>query len=512
MPTEEERAAPTGPPARDPVEPEPAPPPNPPPSRGRALDVLSDDELATRAWAKAAHSGQTPPDDDWTTWVFLGGRGAGKTRAGAEWVWETAQALGPGGRIAIVGATLHDARTVMTEGPSGLLRLPFRAGARYEPSLRRVVFPGGAVGLLFSAGEPERLRGPQFHAAWGDEFCAWDYAEEALAMLRLGVRLGVRPQLVLTSTPKPRASLRRVLAGAGCARTDAATRENARNLAPGFLAAMEGLYGGTRRAAQELEGRVLEAEGALFTLAEIEKARALGAGLGRRAGAGDRRGRSAGGDAVGAAPGCVRDRGGGAARGPGEGAGRLDGAGAVAGGLGRPGAAGGGGARGRAGGGRDQQRRGDGRGGAEGDGDDHAGQTGARLDRQGRAGRARGGPVRAGAGFSCAGAGGAGGGTDGAGRRGRRERQPGPGRCAGLGGDGADAGPRREPGAEHTAVVSRYSGWRTSIGRPRLSSWGRTTEASPTTTQTKRSGSMTARAAASMSAAVRARVRLARVS
>ena len=239
--------------------------------------MLSDDALATRAWAKAAHKGQTPPDDDWTTWVFLGGRGAGKTRAGAEWVWETAQALGPGGRIAIVGATLHDARTVMTEGPSGLLRLPFRAGARYEPSLRRVVFPGGAVGLLFSAGEPERLRGPQFHAAWGDEFCAWDYAEEALAMLRLGVRLGRAPRLVLTSTPRPRASLRRVLAEARCARTDAATRKNARNLAPGFLAAMEGLYGGTRRAAQELEGRVLEAEGALFTLAEIERARALGA-------------------------------------------------------------------------------------------------------------------------------------------------------------------------------------------------------------------------------------------
>ena len=239
--------------------------------------MLSDDEAATRAWLKAAHEGQKAPDDDWTTWVFLGGRGAGKTRAGAEWVWETAQALGPGGRIAIVGATLHDARTVMTEGPSGLLRLPYRSGARYEPSLRRVVFPGGAVGLLFSAGEPERLRGPQFHAAWGDEFCAWDYAEEALAMLRLGVRLGVEPRLVLTSTPKPRASLRRVLAGAGCRRTDAATRENAGNLAPGFLAAMEGLYGGTRRAAQELEGRVLEAEGALFTLADIERARALGA-------------------------------------------------------------------------------------------------------------------------------------------------------------------------------------------------------------------------------------------
>ena len=247
------------------------------------------DALARAAWARAAHDGQRPRTDGWRTWVFLGGRGAGKTRAGAEWVWETAEALGPGGRIALVGATLHDARTVMVEGPSGLLRLPFRTGARFVPSLRRVTFPGGAVGLLYSAGEPERLRGPQFHAAWGDEFCAWDYPDEALAMLRLGLRLSPgaqaasdrvasvsAPKLVLTSTPKPRASLRRVLAEDGCVRTDAPTARNAAHLAPGFVAAMQALYGGTRRAAQELEGRVLEAEGALFTLAEIERARELG--------------------------------------------------------------------------------------------------------------------------------------------------------------------------------------------------------------------------------------------
>ncbi|MDP3802770.1 MAG: terminase family protein [Phenylobacterium sp.] len=244
---------------------------------GALLRALGRDGRAALSWRAASHEGQRPPAGDWTTWVFLGGRGAGKTRAGAEWVWETAQRLGPGGRIALVGPTLHDARTVMVEGPSGLLRLPYRAGARYVPSLRRVTFPGGAVGLLFSAGEPERLRGPQFHAAWGDEFCAWDCPEETLAMLRLGLRLGAAPRLVLTSTPKPRASLRRVLAGDGCARTDAATRENARNLAPGFLAAMEGLYGGTRRAAQELEGRVLDDAGALFTAEMIEGARALGA-------------------------------------------------------------------------------------------------------------------------------------------------------------------------------------------------------------------------------------------
>jgi predicted phage terminase large subunit-like protein len=209
--------------------------------------------------------------------VFLGGRGAGKTRAGAEWVWSVARALGAGGRIALVGPTLHDARSVMVEGPSGVLNLPFRSGAAFEPSLRRVRFPGGAMGLLFSAEEPERLRGPQFHAAWGDEVCAWARGEETLAMLRLGLRLGRRPRLVLTSTPKPGRLMRGVLGEAGCVRTDAPTRANAAHLAPGFVEAMEGLYGGTRRAAQELEGKLLEAEGALFTHADIARARGLGA-------------------------------------------------------------------------------------------------------------------------------------------------------------------------------------------------------------------------------------------
>ena len=250
-----------------------------------ADDPRTADEAGAQAWALAAHEAQKPPvgtEDgaEWTTGVFLGGRGAGKTRAGAEWVWETAGALGGGGRIALVAPTLHDARTVMVEGPSGVLSLPWRAGAAYEPSLRRIVFPGGAQAHLFSAQEPRRLRGPQFHAAWGDEFCAWGRAEETLAMLRLGLRLGQGPRLMLTSTPKPGAALRRVLAEAGVARTHAPTWANADNLAPGFVETMQGLYGGTRREAQELEGLVLEADGALFTTAEIARAKGIFAGCG----------------------------------------------------------------------------------------------------------------------------------------------------------------------------------------------------------------------------------------
>jgi len=273
--------------------------------------------VSAEVWADLAHKGQRPPDGPWRTWVFLGGRGAGKTRAGAEWVSDVAARLGAGGRIALVGATMHDVRAVMVEGPSGLMNLPFRTAPRLESSLRRVVFPGGAVGVMLSAAEPERLRGPQFHAAWGDEFCAWERPEETLAMLRLGVRLGAAslkgatarlaeprclsaedplrhgpeegratspmkgeekwvPRLLLTTTPKPLAVLRRVLAEDGCVRTHAATGANAGNLAEGFLEAMQDLYGGTRRAAQELDGVVLEAEGALFTSVEMARARMLG--------------------------------------------------------------------------------------------------------------------------------------------------------------------------------------------------------------------------------------------
>lgn len=272
--------------------------PHPASLRSATLPVPGREKVARAGWRRASHEGQRPPAGDWRTWVFLGGRGAGKTRAGAEWVSEVAARLGAGGRIALVGATLHDVRAVMVEGPSGLMNLPYRTPPRMESSLRRLVFPGGAVGVMLSAAEPERLRGPQFHAAWGDEFCAWERADEALAMLRLGVRLGVRrplrhgpqegratspkggedwrPKLLLTTTPKPLAVLRRVLAEETCVRSHAPTGANAGNLAEGFLEAMQDLYGGTRRAAQELDGVVLEAEGALFTHVEMARARALG--------------------------------------------------------------------------------------------------------------------------------------------------------------------------------------------------------------------------------------------
>ena len=262
---------------------------------------------------------QQAPQGAWSTWLFLGGRGAGKTLAGAMWLADQAEALGEGGRLALIGPTLHDAREVMIEGASGILGLarwghPRWGGRRpmFEPSRRRLVFPNGAVAQVFSAEDPDSLRGPQFAAAWADEFCAWRRGGETLALLRMGLRLpraaagcanaplapvgGVsadgreadaetdrggiqgRPQLCVTTTPRPTVALRSLRAEPGCVETHAGTRDNADHLAPGFVEGLEALYGGTRRAAQEIDGRVVEVEGGLFTAEMLALAREPSAG------------------------------------------------------------------------------------------------------------------------------------------------------------------------------------------------------------------------------------------
>lgn len=215
---------------------------------------------------------QVPPADDWATWLFLGGRGAGKTFAGAAWVIEQAE---EGGRLALVGPTFHDVREVMIEGPSGLRALsPPDARPRWEASRRRLVWPNGAVAYAFSAEDPDSLRGPQFHAAWADEFCAWPKPAETLAMLRFGLRLGADPRLVVTSTPRPIKALKTLIAEPGVHLTRAGTALNASNLAPAFLRTLETLYGGTRLAAQELDGVIVETDGGLFRAEDLARCRA----------------------------------------------------------------------------------------------------------------------------------------------------------------------------------------------------------------------------------------------
>jgi phage terminase large subunit-like protein len=206
-------------------------------------------------------------------WVLLGGRGAGKTRAGAEWISACAR-KSRSGRVALIGPTLHDVREVMIEGRSGVRSL----GARrpiYESSRRRLVWPNGAQAYCFSAEDPESLRGPQFEAAWADELCFWSYPDETLAALEHGLRLGAKPRVMVTTTPKPIPALKRLLAAPDTACTNAMTWENHENLSDDFIAALNARWSATARHRQELMGEVIEdIEGALWRREEIEALRA----------------------------------------------------------------------------------------------------------------------------------------------------------------------------------------------------------------------------------------------
>ncbi len=238
--------------------------------------------ILARRFDLGARREQTPPEacDDgrpWRTWLLLGGRGAGKTRAGAEWI--ASQALRRR-RLALVGPSLHDVREVMVEGPSGLRRLDYGDAEppTFHPSRRVLEFANGAVAHAFSAEDAESLRGPQFHAAWADEFCAWRRPGEVLSVLRMGLRLGRAPRLAVTTTPRPIAALKALMAEASTVTVRSGTADNAENLSPDFLTGLHELYGGTRLAAQELEGLVVEDEGALWRAADIARCRGAAPG------------------------------------------------------------------------------------------------------------------------------------------------------------------------------------------------------------------------------------------
>nr|WP_246176740.1 terminase family protein [Parvibaculum sedimenti] len=209
-------------------------------------------------WLFWARPDQLAPEGPWTTWLVLGGRGAGKTRSGAEWVRGEVEAA-RASRIALIGETFGDVREVMIDGPSGLRAIGMRGGRpRYEASRRRLLWPNGAVAQAFSATEPESLRGPQFDAAWADELAKWRYAEETWDMLQFGLRLGERPRQVVTTTPRPVPILRRLMAEATCAVTRASTHANRANLAESFFRAVIARYEGTRLGRQELDAELIE--------------------------------------------------------------------------------------------------------------------------------------------------------------------------------------------------------------------------------------------------------------
>jgi len=228
-----------------------------------------DDQLAPACAASGAADGA-----GWTTWLMLGGRGAGKTRAGAEWVRSLA-AETPDARIALVGETLADARTVMVEGVSGLLAVhPPDETPRYEPSKRQLTFASGAMAQLFSSEDPESLRGPQFSAAWCDELGKWRRPQQTWDMLQFGLRLGDDPRQVVTTTPRPIPLVKALLADPRTAVTRVATSANAGNFAPSFLERIVGRYRGTRLGRQELDAELLEDRpDSLWPRALIERAR-----------------------------------------------------------------------------------------------------------------------------------------------------------------------------------------------------------------------------------------------
>jgi phage terminase large subunit-like protein len=218
--------------------------------------------------------------DAWTTWLMLGGRGAGKTRLGAEWVRAAVHGTMPYadrryGNIAFVGETEHDAREVMVEGNSGLLRISPRSERPLWISSRRLLqWPNGAVAQVFSAEDPESLRGPQFDAAWCDEIAKWRHAEATFDMLQFGLRLGERPRQIITTTPRPIPLIKRLIADARTLVTRAGTQANKDHLSPVFLDAIVGRYAGTRLGRQELDGELIEDRpDALWSRGLIERCR-----------------------------------------------------------------------------------------------------------------------------------------------------------------------------------------------------------------------------------------------
>lgn len=237
-------------------------------------------EALQDAWHFWSRQDQKPAEPPKPTWLVLGGRGAGKTRTGAEWVKGMALGHPPfadvkTGRIALIGETQGQVRDVMIEGVSGLLSIHTRwERPTWSPSLRRLQWPNGAIAQVFSAEDPEGLRGPQFGAAWSDELAKWPNLQECWDMLQFGLRLGDHPRQIITTTPRPVPLIKRLLVEPNVAVSRAKTADNRFNLAAEFVRTVTQTYGGTRLGRQELDGEIVEESAdALWTRAMIELAR-----------------------------------------------------------------------------------------------------------------------------------------------------------------------------------------------------------------------------------------------
>ena len=226
------------------------------------------------AWPVWAHDGQEPPEGEWRIWLMLAGRGFGKTRAGAEWVSALAR-VHPDAAIALVGATPAEVERVMIRGASGLMAVArAEEDFLYYPSRGRVEFASGAQGFVYSGANPDGLRGPEHDFAWCDELAKWCHPKAAWDNLMLGLRGSDGARALITTTPRPIALLRKLIADPKVIVVRGRTADNLATPAD-FRAAMEAEYRGTRLGRQELDGELIDdVEGALWTRALIETCRA----------------------------------------------------------------------------------------------------------------------------------------------------------------------------------------------------------------------------------------------
>jgi phage terminase large subunit-like protein len=230
-----------------------------------------DDMTARYDWVTQARPEQMLPQGDWRIWLIMAGRGFGKTRTGAETVRHWVDS-GQYKRIALVGDNILNAEQVMIEGVSGILQCyPPGQGPKYERSRQRLVWPNGAVAELYAAEAYENLRGPQFDAAWVDEFAKFRKVDAVWDQLMLALRLGKSPKCLITTTPRPLDILEQLLQRSDVVVTRGSTFDNASNLAADFIELMNARYTCTHLAAQELYGHLTrDHQGALWTRALIQ--------------------------------------------------------------------------------------------------------------------------------------------------------------------------------------------------------------------------------------------------
>lgn len=235
------------------------------------LEKLSAAAKYRLRWRLKARPNQLTPPGIWLVWMILAGRGWGKTNTGAEDVALYAQ-QNPGSRIAIVAPTFADGRDTCIEGETGLLNsLPAEDVKTWNRSMGQLLLTNGSRFQVFSAEEPDRLRGPQHHRAWCDELAAWKYPQQTWDQLMFGLRLGSDPRTIVTTTPRPIKLVRELRKRDDVYLTVGSTFDNADNLAPSMLAELRNRYEGTRLGRQELNAEILEdIPGALWTLAMLD--------------------------------------------------------------------------------------------------------------------------------------------------------------------------------------------------------------------------------------------------